>query len=87
MRLRTLFVMVFSASIVGGAVHLVDGRVTHTAMAIAAAGVVILAARAVVAARVRWRRLRSWPRPGEPELFPAGPRRVLLADTGLAVRD
>ena len=87
MRLRTLFVMVFWASIAGGAAQLVDGRITHTAIAVVAAEAGLLIARAVVAARVRWRRLRSWPRPGETDPLPAGPRRVLLADTALAVHD
>ena len=84
MRLRTLFVMVFWASTAGGVAQLVDRRVTHVAVTAAAAVAGLLIVRAGVAAQVRLRRLRSWPRPGEPELFPAGPRRVLLADTGLA---
>jgi hypothetical protein len=84
MRLRTLFVMVFSASTAGGIAQLVDGRVTHVAIAVAADLVGLLALRGLVAARARLRRIRSWPRPGEPEPYPAGPRRVLVADTGLA---
>ncbi len=87
MRRRTLYLMVFWASIAGAAAHVVDGRTTHTAIAVATAVAGLLLVRIAVAARVRWRRLRSWPRPGESELFPAGPRRVLLADTGLARRD
>lgn len=57
---------------------------TQVAIVISTVGMTVLAGRVVVAARARWHRLRSWPRPGETELFPAGPRRVLLAETGLA---
>jgi hypothetical protein len=86
MKLRALFLMVLWASIAGGAVQLLDGRVSHVVAAVAAVVVGLLIARAVVAVRLRLRRVRSWPKPGETELFPAGPRRVLLADTGLADR-
>jgi len=84
MKLRALFVMALWASIAGGAVQLLDGRAAHVMAAVASVVVGLLLARAVAAVRRRWRRVRSWPKPGENELLPAGPRRVLLADTGLA---
>ena len=73
------------AAIVVGAVQLYDGNIAH-----AAAALVRVRCghrrrhvpRSV--GRARWSRLRSWPRPGEAEEYPAGPRRVLLVDTGLA---
>jgi hypothetical protein len=86
MKARSLFLMALWASIAGAAVQLLDGGVAHVVAAVGTVVVGLLIARAVVAVRVRWRRLRSWPKPGETELFPAGPRRVLLADTGLADR-
>jgi hypothetical protein len=86
MKLRALFLMALWVSIAGGSVQLLDGRVTHVVAGVATVVVGLLIAKAVVAVRLRWRRVRSWPKPGETELFPAGPRRVLLADTGLADR-
>ncbi len=86
MKLRALFVMALWASIAGGAVQLLDGRLPHVLAAVAVVVIALLLARAVVAGRRRWRRLRSWRRPGEADLFPAGPRRVLLAETGLVAR-
>ena len=70
---------------------MVVGAVTLIHGAAVPAGVVsgvlagVLGVRAIVAARQRVRRLRTWPRPGVAEL-PTGSRRVLLADTGLAPR-
>ncbi len=84
MRLRTLFVIALWASLAAGATQLLDGRVAHAGIAAGAVVTAVLFARAVIAVRMRWRRVRSWRRPGEAELLPAGPRRVLLVDTGLA---
>ena len=71
------------AALVVGAVQLFDGNVTRAAGALVVFGAGIVAARAAVVGRTRWTRLRSWPRPGEVEEFPSGPRRVLLVETGL----
>jgi hypothetical protein len=84
MRLRALFVIALWTALIAGAVHLVDGQSAHSQMTIAIVGGGMLAARALVVVRVRWRRVRSWPRPGEPDVYPPGPRRVLLTQTGLA---
>ena len=74
MKLRILFVAALWIS-------------THVAAVPSGVAVGVLAgvvgARVAVLARARLRRLPVWPRPGEVEL-PAGPRRVLLLDTGLA---
>jgi hypothetical protein len=86
MRLRRFFLIALWVALVAGVTHLVDGRTTHTALAVATSLAALLVARVLVAARVRWRRVRSWRRPGEAALYPPGPRRVLLTDTGLAGR-
>ncbi len=86
MKLRSVFFLALWTSIVGGAVQVLDGRVLHVVGAVAAVVVGLLLGRAVFAVRVRWRRVRSWPKPGETDVIPTGPRRVLLADTGLADR-
>jgi len=72
------------AAFVVGAVQLFDGDIAHVAFAVAAFGVGILGARAAIRARARWQRRRSWRRPGAVDEFPAGPRRVLLLETGLS---
>jgi hypothetical protein len=72
------------ASLVVGAVTLFDGSAVRSAGALVVFGAGVLGAKAFGAARLRWLRVRSWPRPGESELFPAGPRRVPLVETGLA---
>jgi hypothetical protein len=81
-----LFVIVLSASFAAGAMQLFDRRPAHAGLAAVVAVGGLLLVRVAMVVRRRWRRLRSWPRPGEPEVFAAGPRRVLLADTGLVVR-
>ncbi len=68
----------------GGVVQLFDGRIAHTGVAAVGAVAVLLTVRGVVAVRKRWRRVRSWRRPGEADAFRPGPRRVLLVETGLA---
>ena len=72
------------AAFVVGAVQLFDGDIAHVAVVFALFGAGILGARAAIVARARWQRLRSWRRPGDVDEFPAGPRRVLLLETGLA---
>ena len=81
-----LFVIALWASFTAGAVQLFDRRPEHAGLAAAVAVGALLLARATMGVRRRWRRLRSWRRPGEPEVFAAGPRRVLLAETGLVAR-
>ena len=82
MVIRVLLVAAMWASLVIGAMQLLHGAAVPAGVA---AGVLagILGARALVVARSRVRRLRSWPRPGDPA-FPSGPRRVLLSETSLA---
>jgi hypothetical protein len=84
MNTRAVILVGLWAAMVVGAVQLFDGNVVHAAAALVLFGAGIFGARAVTVARARWRRLREWPRPGEAEPFPAGPRRVLLLETGLA---
>jgi hypothetical protein len=81
-----LFVLLLWASFAAGAMQLFDRRPAHAGLAAAIALGTLLSVRTAMLLRRRWRRLRSWRRPGEPEVFAAGPRRVLLADTGLVVR-
>ncbi len=85
MRVRIVFAVAVWASIVVGAVQLFDRAPASTGIASAAAvGAATCAAWLTWAVRTRLRRLHSWPRPGEVELYPPGPRRVLLIETGLA---
>jgi hypothetical protein len=84
MSARTALVIGLWASLVVGAVQLFDGNIVHAAYALAVFGGGLLVTRAVVVAQIRWRRLRSWPRPGDGDEFPAGPRRVLLTEAGFA---
>ena len=81
MRARVVTVIALWASTAFGAVQLFQ----HGAVAAGAAvGVVaaVLGIQALRGARLQWRRVRSWPSPTEVEIA-AGPRRVLLAETGL----
>jgi len=84
MNTRAVLMIGLWAAFVVGAVQLFDGDVAHVAFAFALFGVGILGGRAAIGARARWQRLRSWRRPGDVDEFPAGPRRVLLLETGLA---
>jgi hypothetical protein len=83
MNTRAALMIGLWAALVVGTVQLFDGNIVHAAGAFVVFGIGIVAARGAVMSRARWVRLRSWPRPGEVEEFPAGPRRVLLAETGL----
>ena len=85
MRARSLLVVGLWASQVVGVVELVNGHAVRAALALIVFGMALHGARAFFMARDRWRRLRSWPRPGETELFATGPRRVLLVETGLVI--
>ena len=87
MRLRSLFVIALWASLIAGAMQLL-GHVIHDGLALWAVvgiGVVVVGAlyRMALALRRRRRRARSWPGPARIELYPAGPRRVLLVETGM----
>ena len=81
MRARALLGLMVWASMVVGAVRLL-GHATQ----IGGGGVAVFAVVSVVSAVRRRRRLRVWKRSGMP-LFPPGPRRVLLLETGLAGPD
>lgn len=81
-----LFVALLWASFAAGAMQLFDRSPAHAGYAALVAVGALLSVRTAMVLRRRWRRLRSWRRPGEPEVFGTGPRRVLLADTGLVVR-
>ena len=85
MRARSLLTVGLWASQILGVVALVNGHAVGAALALVVFGLGLHGTRAVFLARDRWRRLRSWPRPGDPELFPAGPRRVLLIETGIVL--
>jgi hypothetical protein len=85
MRTRSLFTVGLWASQILGVVALVNGHAVGAALALIVFGLGLHGTRAFFLARDRWRRLRSWPRPGETDLFPAGPRRVLLLETGLVI--
>jgi hypothetical protein len=84
MNTRVMLLMGLWAALVVGAIQLFDGDLAHVAGAFVLFGVGILVARGAIVARARWERLRSWRRPGEVDEYPAGPRRVLLVETGLA---
>jgi hypothetical protein len=79
MKTRVLIVIsVWVSTVVGAA------RLFGAIGARAAAAMGVLAVSVSLAARLR-RRFRRWDRPGESD-FPPGPRRVLLAETGLSGR-
>lgn len=86
MRARVVFVIALWTALVVGVVQLFQVAAGPVVVGGAVVGGVVVV-RMFVAARRRWRRLRSWRRPGEPALvpshYPAGPRRVLLVNTGL----
>jgi len=84
MNTRVVLLMGLWAGLVIGAIQLFAGDLAYVAGAFVVFGAGVLAARAAIVARARWQRLRTWPRPGDVDDFPAGPRRVLLLETGLA---
>ena len=81
MRARALLGMLVWASMVVGAVRLLG----H-APQLGGGGVAVFVVASAVSAVRRRRRLRVWSRSGVP-VFPPGPRRVLLLETGLAGPD
>jgi len=85
MRARSLLTVGLWASQIVGVMALVNGHAVGAATALLVFGFGVYGTRAFFVARNRWRRLRWWPRPGDPELFPAGPRRVLLIETGIVL--
>jgi hypothetical protein len=78
MLVRVVLVMLLWISAVVGAAHLFGDVGARAGIA---GGVFVLALLTVLHLRRR-RRLRVWNTTGE-SLFPPGPRRVLLRDTGL----
>ena len=87
MKARVAFVFALWTALVVGVVQLFQVAAGPVVVGAAVLGGLLIG-RTFVAARRRWRRLRSWRRPGEPALapshYPIGPRRVLLVNTGLA---
>jgi hypothetical protein len=77
MKARAVFVLVWVSTTVG-AVRLLGDVGARAGVALVALGCALL-----VRAHFRRRRLRVWNGSGEP-VFAPGPRRVLLAETGLS---
>lgn len=85
MRERLLLVFVWVSTAVGVVRLFGDAGLRDSGLRAAAATTVFAGSLLLVARIRRRRRLRVWNVSGEP-VFPPGPRRVLLAETGLSVR-